>query len=215
MIIMVVGVFGEAFIFMRGIAASSGFVELESLTSFLSSLASSCVAATSRCDNGTCVFDFTKTAEQMGIVHFKETRNKMEDEADAILNQQLLAELRAVSDKSHQSRFSQVFEMNPRSQESSNQQQSFLDSTPENPELNQYWYSETTINVLCNAIMEQINDDGGKVAFLSTPTLYFALPPIIKSQCFLFDVSCGHDFHLHSAPMRLVYFILNHFLLQD
>ena len=119
------------------------------------------------------------------------TENTMANETDTVLAQQLLVELRAVSEKSHRSRFSHSFETAPSTQELKSGQ-SFLDCTPENPTLNQYWYSKNTVEVLCNAIIEKINDPGGmggKVAFLSTPTLYFALPPVVQSHCFLFDVS--------------------------
>lgn len=65
---------------------------------------------------------------------------------------------------------------------------SFLAQTGENRELNQYWYSKHTIAVLCNAIREQLQR-GGRVAFLSTPSLFFSLSPKEREQCVLFDVS--------------------------
>lgn len=66
----------------------------------------------------------------------------------------------------------------------------FLCQTYENPELNQYWYSKYTIGVLCNAIREGLSISGGKrVAFLSTPSIYFSLSPSEREHCALFDVS--------------------------
>jgi len=69
---------------------------------------------------------------------------------------------------------------------------SFLGSTPENSKLNQYWYSKHTIEVLCNTIVEGLSlINGNKVAFLSTPSLYFSLQLEIRQHCRLFDVSLG------------------------
>jgi len=69
----------------------------------------------------------------------------------------------------------------------------FLRNTTEDPDLNQYWYSEHSIRVLCNAIREGLsrNDDEGKkkkrVAFLSAPSLFFSLPPKEREHCTLFE----------------------------
>lgn len=60
----------------------------------------------------------------------------------------------------------------------------------ENPNLNQYWFSEDTRETLCNAIRESILTKGGstaRVAFLSTPSLYFTLSDEERKQCTLFD----------------------------
>jgi hypothetical protein len=66
----------------------------------------------------------------------------------------------------------------------------FLNRYAEDSNLNQYWYSESTIQVYCNVIMEAISTTKVKrVAFLSTPSLYFALPPHTRANSFLFDVS--------------------------
>jgi len=67
----------------------------------------------------------------------------------------------------------------------------FLTQTNENRDLNQYWYSKKTIDTLCNAIREGLAlvDGGSRVAFLSTPSLFFSLSPKERQQCVLFDVS--------------------------
>ena len=67
----------------------------------------------------------------------------------------------------------------------------FLTHTNENRDLNQYWYSKKTIDTLCTAIREGLTlvDGGSRVAFLSTPSLFFSLSPKERRQCVLFDVS--------------------------
>ena len=67
----------------------------------------------------------------------------------------------------------------------------FLTHTNENRDLNQYWYSKKTIDILCKAIREGLSlvDGGSRVAFLSTPSLFFSLSPKERRQCVLFDVS--------------------------
>jgi hypothetical protein len=60
----------------------------------------------------------------------------------------------------------------------------------ENANLNQYWFSEDTRNTLCEAVRESISLKGGsttRVAFLSTPSLYFTLSDEERKQCTLFD----------------------------
>lgn len=60
----------------------------------------------------------------------------------------------------------------------------------ENPNLNQYWFSENTRETLCNAVRESISLKGGsttRVAFLSTPSLYFTLSDEERKQCTLLD----------------------------
>jgi len=114
----------------------------------------------------------------------------LKNEEDLLLNRELLEELKVVSAKSCQSRFQHdEFDTMQRYNSSLNENQpSFLESTPENAELNQYWYSKATTEVLCKAIMEKMQGDRGKVAFLSTPSLYFALPLEYRANCFIFDV---------------------------
>lgn len=66
----------------------------------------------------------------------------------------------------------------------------FLSQTGENSDLNQYWYSKNTIETICNAIREGLSISGGhRVAFLSTPSLFFSLSPQERGHCVLFDVS--------------------------
>lgn len=69
----------------------------------------------------------------------------------------------------------------------------FLALNPENSNFNQYWYSTKTIEVLSQAILEILRkgfyDERKRVAFLSTPSLYFALAPAERVHCKLFDVS--------------------------
>ena len=100
---------------------------------------------------------------------------------------------------------------------------SFLESQQEKAHLNQYWYSQHTIHILCQCIQEILqsntnythpnnkndnnnnenenddendnendneNDDAEiRVAFLSTPSLYFSIPLPFRKHCFLFEVS--------------------------
>jgi hypothetical protein len=54
----------------------------------------------------------------------------------------------------------------------------------EKPEFNQYWYSQKTID----RIVEEVVRVGGRVGFLSTPSLYFALPESVRESCFVFDI---------------------------
>jgi hypothetical protein len=68
-------------------------------------------------------------------------------------------------------------------------QNKFLDQTNENTNLNQYWYSKTTIDTLCAAIREScVISEGKRVAFLSTPSLFFSLTDEERESCALFDV---------------------------
>ena len=60
----------------------------------------------------------------------------------------------------------------------------FLLRHPEKAELNQYWYSPHTIDVL----VEEIRSVNGSIAFLSTPSLYFALTDLERKDHVLFDV---------------------------
>lgn len=61
----------------------------------------------------------------------------------------------------------------------------FLDGNHEDADFNQYWYSEKTISRIVEALIE----NGGKIAFLSTPSLYFSIPDELKSKAHVFDVS--------------------------
>jgi len=83
----------------------------------------------------------------------------------------------------------------------------FLTHTNENRDLNQYWYSKKTIDTLCNAIREGLSlvDGGSRVAFLSTPSLFFSLSPKERQQCVLFDVSCSKLIVVLYLPKLLTY----------
>ena len=63
--------------------------------------------------------------------------------------------------------------------------QKFLADNIEDGDYNQYWYSERTIDKIVDALVS----NGGRIAFLSTPSLYFSLPDEIRSNSFVFDVS--------------------------
>ena len=66
----------------------------------------------------------------------------------------------------------------------------FLSQIGEKSNLNQYWYSKKTIDALCNAIRECCDLSGGeRVAFLSTPSLFFSMMEEERKSCSLFDVS--------------------------
>ena len=55
----------------------------------------------------------------------------------------------------------------------------------ENPDFNQYWYSELTIK----RMVEELTLLDGKVAFLSTPSVYFSVPQHIRDKSYVFDVN--------------------------
>ena len=101
----------------------------------------------------------------------------------------ILQELKEVSNRNKHSQSNNHAHQIPGVVEEENKENSFLAQTGENRELNQYWYSKHTIDVLCNAIREQLQR-GSRVAFLSTPSLFFSLSPKEREQCVLFDVSC-------------------------
>ena len=77
----------------------------------------------------------------------------------------------------------------------------FLADNVEDGDYNQYWYSEKTIDKIVEALIA----NGGRIAFLSTPSLYFSLPDEIRSKSFVFDVSKEYlhsfslNFTLHST----------------
>lgn len=64
----------------------------------------------------------------------------------------------------------------------------FHNEVVEKHDLNQYWYSKTTCETLCNAVRGSISLKGrARVAFLSTPSLFFSLSEDERKQCMLFD----------------------------
>lgn len=60
---------------------------------------------------------------------------------------------------------------------------SFIEGNPEKLLLNQYWFSPYTIK----AMLADMQSSPQKIAFLSTPSLYFSLRPDLRKQCKLFD----------------------------
>lgn len=61
----------------------------------------------------------------------------------------------------------------------------FLVKHKENADFNQYWYSNTTIE----ALVDEVTQNGPKIAFLSTPSVYYSLKDAdVKSQSYVFDV---------------------------
>lgn len=59
--------------------------------------------------------------------------------------------------------------------------------TKQNANLNQYWYSASTIAVLTAEIEEQASATDGEIAFLSTPSLYFSISPATRQRARLLD----------------------------
>ena len=65
------------------------------------------------------------------------------------------------------------------------QKHAFLVKNKENGDFNQYWFSNATINFL----VEECTREGKKIAFLSTPSVYFCLTDAtVKSASYVFDV---------------------------
>ena len=61
----------------------------------------------------------------------------------------------------------------------------FLAKHKEKADMNQYWYSKATINFMVNECETQ----GTKIAFLSTPSIYFSLKnKELKANSKVFDV---------------------------
>ncbi|KAG6967497.1 hypothetical protein JG687_00004239 [Phytophthora cactorum] len=59
-------------------------------------------------------------------------------------------------------------------------------------ELNQYWYSAETVATLAKEAIVETPESGGRIAFLSTPSVYFSIQPQQNDgpnqrECFLFD----------------------------
>jgi hypothetical protein len=66
----------------------------------------------------------------------------------------------------------------------------FLEGNVEDGDFNQYWYSPFTIDRMVEDMVQQATIDGRndyKIAFLSTPSLYFSLPEEIRKNSFVFD----------------------------
>ncbi|CEG41902.1 n6-adeninemlase domain containing protein [Plasmopara halstedii] len=68
----------------------------------------------------------------------------------------------------------------------------FWQRFPEKEELNQYWYSADTVAALAKEAIEETPEQSGRIAFLSTPSVYFACrnqqrDDLTTRECFLFD----------------------------
>jgi len=59
----------------------------------------------------------------------------------------------------------------------------FLKLTGEDESMNQYWFSEKTIEFL----VKQVEKHGKKVAFVSTPSIFFSVSKEFQDNCYLFD----------------------------
>jgi hypothetical protein len=59
----------------------------------------------------------------------------------------------------------------------------FLNDIKEDGDHNQYWYSSYTIKQM----VDDITATGGRVGFLSTPSIYFSLEDELRKDCFVFD----------------------------
>lgn len=106
----------------------------------------------------------------------------------------MLAELRAISNKSSSSRFDTFEKKVVKTTKDNGTTVSrngveFLKGNPEDPALNQYWYSQGTVEALANEC-DRIIEERGKdlrVAFLSTPSIYFALDVDKRGSSYVFD----------------------------
>lgn len=77
----------------------------------------------------------------------------------------------------------------------------FLRNFEEKAEFNQYWYSQRTID----RIVQEVVRIGGRVGFLSTPSIYFALPEDVRAGCFVFDVRLGSKSPFNQSAMFTTY----------
>ena len=62
----------------------------------------------------------------------------------------------------------------------------FLKLYSEKEDINQYWFSESTIEFIINQIKTH-TDSYSKIAFVSTPSIFFSLEPSLRDQSYLFD----------------------------
>lgn len=70
-------------------------------------------------------------------------------------------------------------------------------------ELNQYWYSAATVEALAREIAAETRA-GARVAFLSTPSVYFAFQALAEAatrDCVLFDVRFCPAFDVASSRL--------------
>ena len=117
---------------------------------------------------------------------------------DAAMMAEMQAEMAAISAKSSDSRFDTyekkvVATTSTPSADGTDSSNSntveFLRGNPEDPALNQYWYSQPSVEAIASEVSRLINLNGPSftVAFLSTPSIYFALPEEQRKQCWVFD----------------------------
>ena len=65
----------------------------------------------------------------------------------------------------------------------------FLQRNPEKETLNQYWFSQATIETLVQEVVEVAGGQQGyRVACVSTPSLHFTFPADLKASSRVFDV---------------------------
>ncbi|KAL0479924.1 N(6)-adenine-specific DNA methyltransferase [Acrasis kona] len=69
----------------------------------------------------------------------------------------------------------------------------FLLRNKENSLLNQYWYSTKTIDTIILEVEDHISKRSSKnlpwrIAFVSTPSIYFSIAEAQRSQCNVFDI---------------------------
>jgi hypothetical protein len=80
----------------------------------------------------------------------------------------------------------------------------FLKLTSEKEDINQYWFSEATIEFLIN----QIKKSGAeKIAFVSTPSIFFSSDEEIKEKSYVFD----YDERLVKKHKNAIKFDFNEF----
>eukprot|EP00927_Polykrikos_kofoidii_P071501 TRINITY_DN67764_c0_g1_i1.p1 TRINITY_DN67764_c0_g1~~TRINITY_DN67764_c0_g1_i1.p1 ORF type:complete len:410 (-),score=85.43 TRINITY_DN67764_c0_g1_i1:56-1261(-) len=82
---------------------------------------------------------------------------------------------------------------------------SFLTSTSERADLNQYWFSPGTVA----AFVAEVSEAGGSAALVSTPSVYFSLPNEVRHKCKVFDfdrqwdLDPGYVFYDFNEPEAL------------
>eukprot|EP00919_Chromeraceae_sp_WS-2016_P031212 GHVR01073762.1.p1 GENE.GHVR01073762.1~~GHVR01073762.1.p1 ORF type:complete len:205 (+),score=35.27 GHVR01073762.1:123-737(+) len=65
----------------------------------------------------------------------------------------------------------------------------FVKQTPEKFDLNQYWYSTHTLSTIVDEITNLYNEENKiRIAFLSTPSVYYSCPKYIQFNSKLFDI---------------------------
>ncbi|GMH49653.1 hypothetical protein TL16_g00575 [Triparma laevis f. inornata] len=109
----------------------------------------------------------------------------------------MLAELKAISTKASDSRFDGFAQKVVKTVAVTDENTTtnglntvdFLQGNPEDPALNQYWYSQASVDALTLECERLIKSRGQnyKVAFLSTPSIYFALSDESRGQCWVMD----------------------------